>query len=197
MSPNPRHGLPALCGALALAGFVASCGPGPYGFAQYYIPSADEEQYNQQAREYAYGAVTANPDDFEGQLVAWFGIVEKVDPSADGRWLVRMSYHPHKERHLCADESSSSCRVTVNFKSSGGFSALLALRAEDLVPGLDKVQPGTLLRVFGKVRCRENEDEQKECDYDDKGGVLLDGVWYRQWPVRYYLTTRAAESMRR
>ena len=67
-----------------------------------------------------------------------------------------MSFHTHKERHLCESETSSSCRVTVNFKSTGGFSVLLSLKGEDLIPGLDKVQSGTLMRVFGKVRCQKN-----------------------------------------
>lgn len=74
---------------------------------------------------------------------------------------------------------------------------MLALKATDIEPGLERIQPGTLMRIFGKVRCRENADEQLECDYDDKGGVLLDGIYYRQWPAKYYLTTRAADSMLR
>ena len=74
---------------------------------------------------------------------------------------------------------------------------LLSLRPEDTVPGLDKVQPGTLMRVFGRVRCRQNEDEQMQCDYDEQGGILLEGVYYRQWPARYYVTTRAASQLRR
>lgn len=176
---------------------TAGCGPGPYGFARYYVSMETEEAFYKQARNYTYSAVAADPDDYEGHLIVWFGIVQKIEPTQDGRYLVRLSHNKHKERHLCADDSNSSCRVTVHFKSSGGFSAILALRPEDVVPGLDKVQPGTLLRVYGRVRCRENEDGDKECDYDEQGGVLLDGVYYRQWPARYYVTTRAVESMRR
>jgi hypothetical protein len=177
---------------------IVGCGPGPWGFAKYYVPTDEEATYDVRSKEYTYGAITANPEDYQDRLIAWFGVIEKVTPAEDGRWLVRFSYHQHRDRHLCADETSSSCRVTVNFKSSGGFSVLLDLRPEDLVPGLDKVQPGTLMRVFGKVLCAANEEtEEIECRYDEKGGVLMEGVWYRQWPRRNYLTTRAAESMRR
>ena len=176
---------------------VAGCGPGPYGFARYYVPSEAEEPFHTQAREYSYGIVAADPDDFEGQLIAWFGIVEKVTETQDGRWLVRLSHNKHRERHLCESESSSSCRVTVHFKSSGGFSALLDIEPKDLVPSLDKIQPGTLMRVFGRVRCKQDEEGKPQCDFDDQGGVLLDGVYYRQWPARYYITTRAMSSMRR
>ncbi len=181
-------------GALLLA---AGCGTGPYGFSKYYATLESEEPFHNQARELAYGVVAANPDDFQEQLIAWFGIVQKVEKTQDGRYVVRMSHNQHKDRHLCSSDANSSCRVTVHFKSSGGFSAVLTLRPEDVVPGLDKVQPGTLMRVFGRVRCRENEEEQMECDYDEQGGALLEGVYYRQWPARYYVTTRAASSMRR
>jgi hypothetical protein len=184
-------------GILCAFCFITACGPGAYGFSRYYVPTDQEETYGEQSREYTYGAVTAKPADFQGKLISWFGIVEKVTPTADGQWLIRMSYHQHRERHLCSDDTNSSCRVTVNFKSSGGFSAIIKLTGEDLVPGLAKVQPGSLMRVFGKVRCAENEDEQVDCEYDEKGGVLFDGIWYRQWPARYFLTTRAAGSMRR
>ncbi len=178
--------------------FIAlGCGPGRYGFSRYYAPNDDEAPFDKQAREYAYGVVAANPDDFDGQLIAWFGIVQSVRQTPDGRFALRLSHNKHKERHLCADEANSSCRVTVHFNSSGGFSALLKLNPEDLVPGLDKVQPGTLMRVFGYVRCRRDENDQMGCDYDEQGGILLDGVFYRQWPARYYVTTRAASSMRR
>ena len=46
----------------------------------------------------------------------------------------------------------------------------------------------SLLRVFGKVRCRLNDDEQKVCDYDDRGGV--------QPPSRYTLEVPAGPGWR-
>ncbi len=186
-----------ICWLLGIPLLLASCGPGIYGFSRYYEPGEKEKPFHKQAREYPYGVVAANPDDFQGQLISWFGIVEKVETLKDGRQLVRLTHNQHKNRHLCAGEANSTCRVTVHFKSSGGFSVILALRAPDLVPSLDKVQPGTLMRAFGRVRCKENDDEQMVCDYDEQGGVLLEGVYYRQWPARYYVTTRAASAMRR
>ncbi len=182
---------------VAFAWLVTACGAGPYGFARYYEPNDDEKQFHERATTVPYGVVASKPQDFENVLVAWFGIVEKAELIKDGRHLVRMTHHQHKERHLCADETSSSCRVTVNFKSSGGFSAALLLKPEDLVPGLDKIQPGTLMRVFGQVRCWKGEEVKKECAFDENGGIILDGVFYRQWPARFYSTTRAAGVMRR
>jgi hypothetical protein len=185
--------------ALATAALIAvGCGAGQYGFSRHYTPLDDEEQYYEQSKEYPYESVTSDPADYDGKMLRWFGIVKKVEPTDDGRYRVQMSHQKHEDRHLCEGETHSSCRVTVHFKSSGAFSALLDLRQEDVVPGLDKVQPGSLVHVYGKVRCHMDEDEEQlVCDYDDLGGPLLDGVYYRQWPARYYVTTRAAGSMRR
>ncbi|MDD5306038.1 MAG: hypothetical protein PHU25_01835 [Deltaproteobacteria bacterium] len=183
--------------AAALAPAFAGCGAGQYGFSRYYVPLDDEESYDEQGKEYGYGDVTSSPSSFEGKLIAWFGVVEKVTQAPDGRYLIALSHRQHQERHLCDDDSSGSCRVTVHFKTSGGFSAIVALTATDTSPGLNKVQPGSLLRVFGKVRCKQNDEEQTVCEYDDRGGVLLDAVYYRQWPARYFVTTRAASTMRR
>jgi hypothetical protein len=186
--------------ALLLIGtalLLCGCGAGQYGFSRYYVPLDEEKPYEAKSRVYTYGSVTARPHDFIDKWIGWFGIVEKAAATEDGRHLVRLAFHTHKERHLCESEVSSSCRVTVNFKSTGGFSALLSLRGEDLVPGLDKVQPGTLMRVFGKVRCQKTPDDEYQCDHDEKGGVLLDVEYYRQWPARYYRTTRRAGQMRR
>jgi len=194
MSAGPHIArLTAATVAFALAG----CGAGQYGFSRYYVPLDEEESYDEQGKDYPYGDVTSGPASFDGKLIAWFGVVEKVTPAPDGRFQIALSHRQHQERHLCDDDSSGSCRVTVHFKSSGGFSAIVALSAADAMPGLDKVQPGTLLRVFGKVKCRQNDEEQTVCEYDDRGGVLLDAVYYRQWPARHFVTTRAASTMRR
>jgi len=176
---------------------TVGCGAGPYGFSRYYEPNDQEQPYFNQTRDYPYGVVAANPSDFDGQLISWFGIIESVQSTQDGRHLVRMTHNRHKNRHLCADERSSSCRVTVHYKSSGGFSVLLALEPADLVPGLDKIQPGSLLRVYGRVRCRTADGGETKCDYDEQGGIILDGAFYRHWPARYYVTTRRSSSLRR
>jgi len=176
---------------------LAGCGAGPYGFAQEYTPLDEEKQFHADGTEFVYEEVNGDPAAFEGKLIAWFGVVEKVTLNDDGRYEIQLAQRKHQPRHLCDSDADDSCRVTVHFASAGGFTAFVRLTPEDTTPGLDKVQPGSLLRVFGKVRCRLNDDEQKVCDYDDRGGVILDAVFYRQWPARYFVTNRAAESMRR
>ncbi len=180
---------------MSIAVGAGACGAGPYGFSRYYTPIDEEKSYDESSREFTYGAVTARPKDYQDQLIGWFGVVESVKPADDGRYLIRLSYHKHKERHLCEGETESTCRVTVHYKSTGGFTAVLTLRPEDLIPSLEKVQPGTLMRVFGKVRCKKDANGDPKCAYDEKGGLILDGVYYRQWPARYYRTTKTMTRM--
>ncbi len=177
--------------------FVSACGPGPYGFARYYEPTKTEKPFFEQAKKYPYKIVAAKPDEYQDQLIAWFGIVQGVKATDDGKYLIGLTHNKHKERHLCDGESSSSCRVTVNYKPTGNFSAITDLKPADVKPGLDKVQPGTLMLIYGKVQCKTTAAQQLQCEYDDQGGLLLDATHYRQWPARYFVTTRAAQSLRR
>jgi hypothetical protein len=193
----PIHRIFFLSLALLALFFSTACGPGPYGFARYYEPTKAEKPFFEQAEKHPYSIVAAKPDKYQDRLIAWFGIVQAVKATSDGRYLIHLTHNKHKQRHLCEGESSSSCRVTVHHKSTGGFSAVIDLRPADLRPGLDKVQPGTLMLIYGKVQCKKTEDEQLQCAYDDQGGLLLDSAHYRQWPARYYVTTRAAEALRR
>jgi hypothetical protein len=180
---------------LALA--TGACGAGPYGFSKYYKPIGEEESFYETARELTFGAVAARPKDYQDILIGWFGIVESLRPTDSGQYVVRMRYHKHKERHLCEGETDSTCRVTVNHRSTGGFSAILTLRPEDLRPTINKIQPGTLMHVYAKVRCTKPSapGEDPKCEYDKEGGPMLGGVYYRQWPARYYRTTRSAGKM--
>ena len=178
-----------------LTAAIAGCGSGPYSYARYYEPLEAERPYHETSREFTLGAVTARPQDFDGQLIAWFGIVEKVLDTKDGRSLVRLSFHKHKNRHLCEGETESTCRVTVNQGSTGKFAAAVFLKPEDMKPGLDKIQPGTLMRIIGKVRCVEDENGDPKCDTDAKNGIIIYCDYYRQWPARHYRTTRSAGKM--
>jgi hypothetical protein len=181
----------ACCAALP------ACGAGQYGFSKTYVPLDDETPYDATSTEYVFEDVTADPAAYEDKQIAWFGVVQNAALTDDGRYRIELSYHKHQARHLCSSDADDSCRVTVSTSDKGTFTALVKLRVEDTVPGLDKVQPGSLLRVFGKVRCHLNEDERQECEHDERGGVILDVAHYRQWPARYYATSRQAAGMRR
>jgi hypothetical protein len=97
---------------------LGGCGPGRYGYARYYVPLDSEEAYHESAREFTFGAVTARPQDFTGQLISWFGVVEKVQAAKDGRSLIRMTFHKQNASslrrrdhlHLPSDDSPQSHR---------------------------------------------------------------------------------------
>jgi hypothetical protein len=183
--------------ALPLVLAAGGCGAGQYGFSKTYAPLDEEKAYDASSTEAVYEDVTSDPAAYDGKQIAWFGVVDKVTLQDDGRYRVELSQRVHQARHLCSSDADDSCRVTVSSATSGSFTALVQLKTEDTVPGLDKVQPGSLMRVFGEVRCRLNEDERQECDHDEKGGVILDVAYYRHWPARYYVTPRQAGTMRR
>jgi hypothetical protein len=176
---------------------VTACGPGPYGYAKYYVASDAEEPFHEKAKDFPYGIVAADPAKYQDRPIAWFGVVKKLKHMDDGQYLVHLSHNSHRERHLCGGQSAKSCRVTVNFKETGNFSVYLRLRPADLEPGLEKIQPGTLMRVFARVKCHETDEDQVMCDYNDEGGLVLEGDYYRHWPAQHYVTTRAAGTLRR
>jgi hypothetical protein len=188
-----------IIGLTCLPLLLSACGGGGYGYAKYYVPTRAEKPFDETSMEYTHGVVAVKPEDFNGKLIAWFGVVKDIEPMKDGRHRVHLSFHKHRERHLCETEMENSCRVTINQRSTGDFTAILKIDPEDLIPGLDKIQPGTLMRVFGKVRCRQVNSEYEldkwECDKDKHGGVLLIGEFYRQWPRREYRTTHTSNKM--
>lgn len=174
---------------------LLGCG-GPYSYARAYVPSAVEKPLLEQAKVPNWAAVDSRPQDFDGQLIAWFGVVLLVETVDGGQQLVRLKHAVHQDRHLCKGESPRSCRVTISDASSGEFSALLTIDPAHLTPSLDNLQPGSLLHVFGKVRCAVDEDENTVCERDPEGSIRLEGVAYRHFPPRHYVTPRMASEMR-
>jgi len=89
-------------------------------------------------------------------------------------------------RNLCADERSSSCRVTVSERSGGEFSALISLRPGDQ-SGPNRLWTGSLVRVYGTPTG----------DLDEDGGPVMRVDYYRHWPRSQYVTTASSGRMRR
>lgn len=168
---------------LALAG----CGgAGQYGYAREYVPLDDEESLFETATVPPYRDVRRDPRDFSSATITWFGVVTSTEPQQGGKVLVHMSHRIHQARHLCADMEADTCRVTVSERSEGVFSALVRIHPED-VSGRNRLQTGSLVRVYGKVTG----------GYDAEGGPILDARFYRHWPRGQYLTTAARGQMRR
>ena len=164
-----------------------SCGgAGRYGYARSYVYYGNEAPYGRRAHDALYDEVRRLPDRFNQQLISWFGVVTSVTTSgAESR--LGMQLRIHQERHLCEDESESSCRVTVSESDGGPFTAVLRLAPEDQI-GENRLQPGALVRVYGTL---------SQGEYDPQGGPVLRAEFYRHWPRGQYVTTAARGAFRR
>ena len=162
--------------------FATGCGAGgDYGFARTYRPLGEEDDYLEQASEVSYEEVRRDPADYRESMLSWFGIVTGVEGST-----VHMTYRTHQERHLCRDETSRSCRVTVSERPGGAWSAVLQMRAEDQ-DGQERIWNGSLLRIYGSPNG----------EFDSDGGPIVQATYYRHWPRGTYVTTGASGVMRR
>jgi hypothetical protein len=169
---------------------LASCSaPGPYGYAQVYSPLDSEEEATKGSVPFDPSAATRKPDVWRGRLVSTFGIVTEVTPGAspDTR-KVLLSMRGLQPRNLCDGPDDETCRVTVTDTEFARLWAVLPNAA--LVPKTtppDPVQPGSLLRVVGKLEVSNVVSEPP----------TIHVTLARHWPLQTYVTTRARESMRR
>lgn len=167
-------------------GLIAGCsGAGPYGYDREYVSLSGEDEWMDRAANAVYQDVRRDPADYLSTTLAWFGIVQAVDANSE-RGRISLTYRTHQPRHLCRDERSSSCRVTVSERSGGAFSIELNMRPEDQ-NGVDRIGPGSLIKVYGVPTG----------DFDAEGGPVVSASWYRHWPHGTFVTTGAASSMRR
>jgi hypothetical protein len=168
---------------------IAGCGGGRYGYAQTYEPWGDENTYLSREVELSWQDAVRFPDRHRDDLVGWFGIVQRIEhvdrQSGLARLLLEMRIH--QQRHLCADENGTSCRVTISDRPIGPFTANVRLRPEDLTDGPERLWTGSLVKVYGHVREAGDADS----------GPIVHAEWYRHWPHGTYVTTGAAGSMRR
>ncbi len=176
---------------LAAATVALGCASGGrYGYARTYVPLDEEESPARRAEEPVYDEVRRAPDQYQGRLLSFFGVVTSVgnaSGNASGSTRVGMQQRTHQERHLCEDDNDRTCRVTVNARDGGPFTAVVQLRTGDAA-GENRVQTNSLLRVFGTVIQGE---------YDAAGGPVIAVQYYRHWPRGEYVTTANAGAMRR
>ncbi len=119
--------------------------------------------------------------------MSWWGVVTDVDRPGNGPARVTMQLRTHQERHLCEDETDSSCRVTINDRDGGSFTALIQLAVDDQ-EGENRLQALSLVRVYGTVLQGE---------YNREGGPILRAQYYRHWPRGQFVTSASAGGMRR
>ena len=172
-------GLPLL---LAL---LVACS-GAYGFARTYKPLAAEHRHFDEAQQLTYQDLVREPNAYKTIEVGWFGVVTDMQTRPGGRTRLVLSLRAHQPRHLCSEESSSSCRVTVSSALLGTFSADVALKPEEL-SGQERIWVGSLLKIYGMPTG----------EYSEGTGPILDVKYYRHWPRGYYVTTAQRTEMRR
>lgn len=166
---------------------LAACASDPYGYAPQYVPSSEEQPFFDGAVEPSYEEVRRDPAAYQGQRIAWFGIVTDAGAAnASGDARLALIHRFHQPRHLCADQFDSSCRVTISAREGGPFTALVRLRPDDSA-GRNRLYTGSLIKIYGRVT---NE-------YDERGGPILRAEYYRHWPRGTYVTTNRAGNMRR
>jgi len=176
-------------GLTLLLGLVAGCGGGQYGYARTYEPWGEEPTYLSRQVDLSYEDVRRFPERHASDLIGWFGVVQEIEQldRATGEARLRLELRAHQERHLCADETSGSCRVTVSERGIGPFTVLVTVRPADLVEGTGRLWAGSLVKVYGHVMDAGTEES----------GPVLQADWYRHWPHGTFVTTGAAGSMRR
>lgn len=172
---------------IALLVLVVGCGSNVYGYARQYEPLGEEAAFFAGAVQPPFVELQRDPASFEGRLIAWFGVVREAVAQDDGTMLVRMSQRAHIDRHLCADRSDSSCRVTVSERHAGDFSVRVRLRPGSDTEGTNRVQRESLIRIYGYPTG----------EYDVNGGPFLGVEYYRHWPRGQYVDTTAQFLMRR
>ena len=175
-----------LIALLLAACALAACGGGQYGFARTYSPLGAEQSHFKAAQEATYQDLVREPRRFEKTEVGWFGTVSNVDKAPDGRARLTLNLRAHQSRHLCTEDGSASCRVTVSEAQLGVFTVDLALKPDE-ISGQDRVWLGSLLKVYGT----------HSGEYSEETGPVLNVSYYRHWPRGYYVTTAARGSMRR
>lgn len=186
MSKRPRFAVkfPVLPLFLTL---LAGCGGGgAYNFARNYDPLRAEKAFAEKATRASFEDVRRDPNGFADKTVAWFGVVKEYADLRRGGVRLVLSQRLHQARHLCKDERSSSCRVTVSEKSMGDFTIDMQLTPEQK-EGKERIWFASLLKIYGSPTG----------EYDADGNPVLKVEFFRHWPRGYYVTTAARTYMRR
>lgn len=174
---------------LALALTVAGCGGNQYGYSRTYEAYGEEGPYLEREVELSYEDVRRFPDRHAESLIGWFGTVTEIREldRETGEAQITMAYRRHQTRHLCSDETSGSCRVTISQRSVGPFEVLMTVRAEDIAEGPHRLWTGSLVKIYGHVMDAGTEET----------GPVLQVQHYRHFPHGTFVTTGASGSMRR
>jgi hypothetical protein len=189
MHPRSRAGLErrtTLLLALTFA-LVACNSAGRWGFSRTYTPADEEEDPAADARDYDPVMVAREPESFRNSALSVFGVVTERTLAKGGFSHLTLSVRTLAERNLCDTVDEETCRVTVSDREHAVVHANVKLLPGDDI-GPESLQVGALVRVIGKLS--DNVDTTD-------GMPVIVASYYRHWPRNYYVTTAAAQHMRR
>jgi hypothetical protein len=166
---------------------TACSSAGPYGYARTYVPLSEEEDAAQGAKEYDPVMAKRFPEEWRDKPVSIFGIVESRGQAAGGGTRLTLSVRTLATQNLCDDGGEDTCRVTVSDREHAKAHVVVKLRTGDDI-GEKSIGPGSLVRVVGKFTDTVDNDD---------GNPIVNGSYYRHWPVHHYVTSAAAGYMRR
>ena len=166
---------------------VACSSAGPYGYAPTYTPLDEEESAAAGAKEFDPVMAKRFPEEWRDKPVSIFGVVTNRSQAAGGASSLTLSVRTLATRNLCDEGGQETCRVTVSDREHAVVHASVKLRAGDDI-GEKSVGVGSLVRVIGKFTDVVDNDD---------GNPIINGTYYRHWPVHHYVTTAASSYMRR
>ena len=164
---------------LAAAASVSGCGsPGRWGHSPQYVPASGEQDAIADTRDLNDGAqALLTFEKWKGAKVRFFMVVDERKPGPGGAAYVTGQLHTLNEINGCANKhDNDSCRVTIKPTGHDTVHAIVRLSGEDDIGEL-RVGTGTLLRVVGVLSDQTDPDD---------GKLVIQGSWYRQWPIGYY-----------
>jgi hypothetical protein len=189
MLPRPRpiplvrrlvgRALGALVVTAAVSSTVGCGGPNRWGYARNYEPLAPEKSALDGAQPFDATMAELKPEQWRNKKVHLWLIVDERKDAANGVVYLTGKMHVRNDVNGCANKhDEDTCRVTVKPGEGAVVHVQTTLVAEDQAGQL-RVGKGTLLHVVGTVREKPDADDGKQ---------VVDGAYYRQWPMGYYVS---------
>jgi hypothetical protein len=181
-TPRP-HDNAAIAFFTAITLSVATLGfgcasPGRWGHARTYVPTSDEKTATADAKDLDAPMAVLKPEEWRGKKVRFFMVVDERKPAPGGGAYLSGQLHTLNEINGCENKhDDDSCRVTIKPTGHEKVHAVVRLNGED-DQGELRVGTGSLVRVVGTL--------SDQLDPDD-GKLVVQGNWYRQWPIGYYI----------
>jgi hypothetical protein len=163
--------------SVATLGFGCAS-PGRWGHARTYVPTSDEKTATADAKDLDAPMAVLKPEEWRGKKVRFFMVVDERKPAPGGGAYLSGQLHTLNEINGCENKhDDDSCRVTIKPTGHEKVHAVVRLNGED-DQGELRVGTGSLVRVVGTL--------SDQLDPDD-GKLVVQGNWYRQWPIGYYI----------